>query len=193
MGRQQGEIMAAIGKAGLSAASCAIAVIAAVLAVSVGAQTKTWQGPHGNTNVKPAAVDVCSLMPGLSTGGLVTGNTNGDFGTLAAGESVTMTATLGTATGGTFRIVGDPSGTNTLAGPSGIPGSLTFTSNGTLPGTSVGVGYFIDSAVGGTVNISVTSVCGGSANIPTTSQSNLLVLAALLAICGAAVLIRRRG
>lgn len=136
--------------------------------------------------------DVCLQLPALSANGLDTGDTNGDFGRLAAGESVTMTATLGTAASGTFRIVGDPVGTNTLAGPSGIPGTLTFTSTGTLPGTSVGVGWFIDAANGGTVNIAVSSSCI-IPTIPTTSTSTLLIMAVCLALGGLIVLSRRRS
>ncbi len=150
---------------------------------------QVWNSPKA-----PGPPDVCLLLPALSAAGRVTGNTNGDFGTLGAGQSVTMSATLGTATSGTFRIVGDPGGVNTLAGPSGIPGTLTFTSNGKLPGTSVGVGYFIDAANGGTVNITVTSSCAlSSVPIPTTSPSALLVMAACLALGGLIVLFQRRS
>lgn len=139
-----------------------------------------------------AGADVCARLPGLSASGLGVGHTNGDVGTLGAGESVTMTASLGTAASGSFRIVGDPGGVNTLAGPSAIPGTLTFTSNGTLPGTSIGVGYFIDAANGGTVNIAVTSSCVLQP-VPTTSTNTLLIIAACLALGGVTALYLRRG
>lgn len=158
------------------------------------ASAVVYAQPAGWSNTAPLPpsdpTDVCSELHSLSANGLVAGETNGDFGGLGAGEVVTMTATLGTATSGAFRIVGDPTGTNTLAGPSGIPGTLTFTSNGTLPGTSVGVGWFVDAANGGTVNIAVSCVATA---IPTTSPSALLIMAACLALGGLVVLFRRRN
>ena len=136
------------------------------------------------------AGDVCSRLPGLGETGLVAGNTSGEGGSFAAGESLTMTATLGTATGGTFRIVGDPGGVNTLAGPSSIPGTLTFVSSGALPGSSIGVGYFIDNAFGGTVDITVRSFCV-PVPVPATSITTLPLLALLLGLGSVIILIRR--
>jgi hypothetical protein len=128
-----------------------------------------------------AAVDVCSQIPLLSATGLVAGATNGDFGFIGQGETVTMSATRNTATGGTFRIVGDPAGTVTLAGPSPIPGTLTYNGTGAVPPGGVGVGYFIDTAVGGTVNIAASC---SLQPVPATSPQTLLVLALLLLAAG---------
>jgi hypothetical protein len=128
------------------------------------------------------AADVCSQMAGLSATGLVAGSTNGNFGYIGLGKTVTMTATLNTATAGTFRIVGDPSGTVTLAGPSPIPGTLTYIGTGTVPPGGVGVGFFIDTATGGTVNINVS--CALVSPVPATSPMTLMLIAALLLLAG---------
>ena len=139
-----------------------------------------------------APVDVYRQLPSLSQTGLVASVTNGRVGTFAAGESVTMTATLGTASGGTFRIVGDRGGVNTLAGPWSIPGTLTFVSTGALPGSSIGVGYFIDTATGGAVNSNIRSSCA-AAQVPTTSSSALVLLVTLLTLSAAVALALRRA
>jgi hypothetical protein len=129
-----------------------------------------------------AAVDVCSQMAGLSASGLVAGATNGDApGFIGQGETVTMSATRNTATGGTFRIVADPAGAVTLAGPSPIPGTLTYAGTGAVPPGGIGIGYFIDTAVGGTVNIAVS--CSVQP-VPASSPPTLLVLALLLLTIG---------
>jgi hypothetical protein len=135
------------------------------------------------------AFDACSTIAALSANGLITGATNGQVGaTLASGETITMTTTLGTATGGTFRIVGDPAGAVTLAGPTSIPGTLRF--NGVpLPPAAVGIGYFIDAATGGTVNL--TASCAVQ-QVPTLSQNMLILLAGVLLLVGGTVIVARR-
>lgn len=103
-----------------------------------------------------AASADCGQIPSIS-GTYGSGDTNGWIGTFAPGDYVVMTVTLGTATTGSFRIVGSPAGTPTLAGPSPIPGTLSYTVTGPLPPGSIGIGFFIDSA-DGTVNVAVS--CG---------------------------------
>ena len=138
----------------------------------------------------PSAGDVCSTINNLSQTGLIAGSTNGVVGaTLAQGEVITMTATLGTATDGTFRIVADAGGAITLAGPSPIPGTLRF-GGVPLPAGAQGIGYLIDTATGGTVNI--TASCALLA-IPTLSENMVMLLGAMLLLTGAAVLVRRRS
>jgi hypothetical protein len=102
-----------------------------------------------------AASDTCASIAGIS-GVYNSGDTNGTFGTINAGEVVSVTISLGTATTGSFRIVGDPAGAITLGGPGAIPGTLTF--SGTLPSGAVGIGFFIDSANG---TVIVTASCSG--------------------------------
>jgi len=131
----------------------------------------------------------CAQIAALTATGLVAGATNGVTGTPPPGQQVTMSATLGTATAGTFRIVGDPPGTVTYAGPTAIPGTLNYTTTATLPPGAIGVGYLIDSATGGTVNL--TASCA-PAQVPATSTSSLLAMAALLLLLGAARLYARR-
>ena len=139
---------------------------------------------------QPAPGDICGSIAGLSATGLTTGSTNGVVGaTLAAGEIITMSTTLGTATGGTFRIVADSGGTLTLAGPSPIPGTLRF-SGAPLPPGAEGIGYLIDTATGGTVNL--TASCSLQM-IPTMSDNMLIALGALMLAAGAGVLVHRRN
>jgi hypothetical protein len=135
--------------------------------------------------------DACAQIQGgfLNQTGLTAGSTNGiTGGTIGVGEIVTMTATLGTATGGTFRIVGDPAGTVTVAGPSPIPGTLKW-SGGPIPPPAIGIGYYIDTATGGTVNI--TASCSLQ-QIPTLSENMLIVTAAGLLLLGVLVIAARR-
>jgi hypothetical protein len=131
----------------------------------------------------------CAQIASLTASGLAAGATNGIVGIPPAGQQVTMTATLGTASAGTFRIVGDPAGTVTFAGPTAIPGTLGYATTGTLPAGAIGVGYFIDTAVGGTVN--VTASCG-AIQVPTMSQWGLMLTSAILLALGGAALLRRR-
>jgi hypothetical protein len=136
------------------------------------------------------AVDVCDQMASLSATGQVAGSTNGQFGYIGLGKVVTMTASLNTATAGTFRIVGDPAGAVTLAGPSPIPGTLTYVGTGTVPPGGVGVGFFVDTATGGTVNVNVTCAAPVTA-VPATSHTSLLLMAALLLLAGGFAVHRR--
>ncbi|MBN1967162.1 MAG: hypothetical protein JW910_21085 [Anaerolineae bacterium] len=76
--------------------------------------------------------------------------TNGMFGPFEAGETYTISATLGTATAATIRLVGDPGGVVTLAGPAAVPVTFTYTMPET--GQPGGIGFYID-ATNGTVEI----------------------------------------
>jgi hypothetical protein len=141
-------------------------------------------------------VNICGSMAGLSANGLAAGANNGQFGFIGAGQIVTMTATLNTATGGTFRIASNPTTpfTPNLAGPSPIPGTLTYIGTGAVPPGGQGVGYVIDTATGGTVNLVVTcaAIAAPIAAIPATSATTLMLMAGLLLALGSAFLYRRR-
>jgi hypothetical protein len=144
-----------------------------------------------------AAANVCGLMAGLSANGLAAGANLGQFGFIGAGQIVTMTATLNTASGGTFRIASNPTTpfTPDLAGPSPIPGTLTYIGTGAVPPGGQGVGYVIDTATGGTVNLVVTCAAIAvpiAAAIPATSPTTLMLMAGLLLALGSAFLYRRR-
>ena len=135
------------------------------------------------------AAFVCGQISTLTANGVPAGFTNGIFSILRVGETVTIKATPGTATAGTFRIVGDPAGATTFAGPTTIPGTLVYNGTGSFPPGAGGVGYFIDTAIGGNVNIQAT--CDANA-IPTTSQTALIAMAALMLLLGGGLLYRRR-
>jgi hypothetical protein len=123
--------------------------------------------------------------------GLTTGSTNGEVATFNVGDYVTISAALGTATSGSFAIVSNATGTPVLSGPRSIPGTLNYLVTGPLPPGSIGIGYFIDSATGGTVNISATS-CGPEPNVPTTSRVGLFAMALVLFLIGLVAVARSR-
>jgi len=60
-----------------------------------------------------------------------------------------------------------------------------------LPPGSTGIGYFIDSAIGGTVNISATA-CGAGPSVPTISRVGLFATALVLFLIGLAAVRRTR-
>lgn len=171
------------------AALAAIFGTAALL--PAGAGLAAWETAPG---VLATSTD-CQAISSISGSYTGTGATNGHIGTFAPGDFVTISATLGTATAASYRIVDNSTGspTSTLAGPSGVPGSLSYTVTGPLPAGAIGIGFYIDSA-NGSVNIAAS--CGGAAGpVPTLSQWNLVVLALLTALAGlgALGLSRRRS
>lgn len=93
------------------------------------------------------------------TFGLVSGNydtstliTDGIPGTPIAGEVYTVTIS---GINGTFRIVDDPTGAHTLAGPANMPGTLSYTVP-SIPQNLFGIGFYVDSGSG---TYSVTASC----------------------------------
>lgn len=83
-------------------------------------------------------------------------------GTFTVGDRITVTATLPAGTtAAAFRIVGDPAGTVTLAGPANAPATLVYNVTGVLPAGSFGIGVRIDAVTGQSVNIQ-----GSCVNIP---------------------------
>jgi hypothetical protein len=172
---------------------CGFAAVAALAGASallpVGAASAAWERAPGGL----AASTDCQAISSISGTYPGTGATNGQVGTFAPGDFVTISATLGTATTATYRIVDNASGapSSTLAGPSGVPGSLSYTVTGPLPAGSIGIGFFIDSA-NGTVNIAAS--CSGAVGVvPTLSQWNLVALAVLAALAGLGALRLRRS
>lgn len=113
------------------------------------------------------------------TWGFVQGFTGGDF--------FTFTAT-GNGTG-TWRIVGDGGGAQTLASGGTFPGTLTFE----VPTGQVqpGVGYYVDSYSG--TGDTITASCGSSPHIPIPTQStwSLLLMVMLLGLIGFAAFRRK--
>jgi hypothetical protein len=108
--------------------------------------------PSSTAMAASAECDLVSLISGTYGSGA----TDGILGAFAAGDTITIKVTLLTATSGAFRIVGNDAGSVTLAGPSSVPGTLTYTVTGSLPVGSIGVGFFIDAADG---TVSVEASC----------------------------------
>lgn len=111
------------------------------------------------------------------------GDTNGQFGNYTAGDSFEFIAT-GSGTG-TWRIVGDPDGVQTLASGGTFPGTLTYT----VPvGTTLtGAGFYVDSYTG--PGDTIFGTCGDGiptvqVPVPATSFWSLLVLVMLLGLVG---------
>jgi hypothetical protein len=112
-------------------------------------------GAASQAPLHAASLDCHSI--GLINGTYSVANyTAGWVGTFAPGDVITVSVELGTATSGSFRIVGNSEGTVTLEGPSSIPGTLSHIVTSVLPADSIGVGFFIDSSDG---TVEVTASC----------------------------------
>lgn len=121
----------------------------------------------------------CLQIPQISGTASGAGATSGIPGVFSPGERVTISATLGTATAATYRIVGEPAGAVTLAGPANVPGSLSYTVTGPLPPPSIGIGWFLDTT-NGTVNITATCALAPVEPVPTLSTYGLVATMLLL-------------
>ena len=120
-------------------------------AVPLPARAGTWTTPHAGGK---AASSICSQFGLLSQSFTAApGATAGLQGTPFAGEVFKITAS-GPGSG-IFRIVPDPTGSMTLAGPASVPATLTYTVP-TNPTTGFGVGFYFDSGSG---TVSVTASC----------------------------------
>jgi len=160
----------------LSLSALLVATVGVLLPVSQ-AQA-VWAKPQDQS---PACAEFSGSVPPAT--GLTTGSTDGLPATFSTGAFITISATLGTATAGSFSIVGNGSGSPVLSGPTAIPGTLSYLVTGPLPAGSIGIGYYIDSATGGTVNISATS-CVQEVSLPATNRTGLFTLAFLLCLFG---------
>ena len=132
-------------------------VVLGMFAISSSASSQA--GPWKHAGSSPKAVSaLCSIFGStVSQASLDPTSfyypTEGALGTVAVGEVYTISVT-GSGTG-TFRMVADPSGTITLAGPASVPATLTYTVNTAAPQQSQGVGYYFDS-LSGTVTVNAS-------------------------------------
>lgn len=134
-----------------------IVVCSAIAAFALASSAVTAQSSGWLTRGGTPAGGTCQSFSQIS--GTVTaaaGLTNGIVGPVQVGETyVVSVAGPGT---GTFRIVGDPAGMVTYAGPANVPASLSYTvATATPPVGAVGVGYFF-TAGAGTVTITASLV-----------------------------------
>ncbi len=137
------------------------AILAVSTIVTVHAAGGSWSG------LQPAAASDClALNAQLVSSSNQPANSSvlGQNGTFAVGDRITLTATLPVGTtAGAFRIVGDPGGVVTLAGPANAPATLVYSVTGPLPAGSVGIGVRIDAVTGQSVTIQ-----GSCVNVPAT-------------------------
>jgi hypothetical protein len=156
------------------------------LAVTVAAGGSTTAFAQWGTANSPSAAQasaLCTAFPAISTTTTAgAGVTNGQFGAPAVGEIYTLNVT-GPGTGA-FRLVGDPGGTVTYAGPANVPASISYTVvSATPPAGAAGMGFYFDSG-SGTVTITATCAVAPPASIPASNAFGKLLLGMLLALGG---------
>lgn len=155
-------------------ASLGLTLVATVAFAQVGG----WSGASAPTGGPPPG-PICPGFSALSTTTTAApGVTNGSVGTTRGGEIYTISVS-GPGTG-TFRIVGDPAGTVTFAGPGNVPATLSYTATGAPPPGAVGVGYYFDAGAG---TVTITASCNITP-IPVNNPLGLAMLGLLLAVAG---------
>jgi hypothetical protein len=164
-------------KAGLSSA-----LISAAFSMQLHAATAS--GWSSGTAV--AASANCQVLNAqLAAGSVQPPNSSniGVGGTFAPGDLITVNAGLAGATAGTFRIVADPAGVVTLAGPANAPGTLSYLVTGPLPAGAIGIGVRIDTVNGQALTIG-GSCTDAPRNVPTANGYAVLFGALLLMLSG---------
>lgn len=84
---------------------------------------------------------------------------------------------------GSFRIVGDSGGVITYAGPTSVPGSLSFTVTTPPSPSAEGVGYYFDSGAG-SVTLVASCTAAAAAATPAIGMWGMIALCLLLALVG---------
>ncbi len=168
-------------------------VIALLLFFASSASADNWTNASSNTGSPQVAAisDACSAYGQLAGSVTGPGDTNGQFGSFTAGDSFEFTATGGGT--GTWRIVGDPGGVQTLASGGTFPGTLTYVVPDGV--TLTGAGFFVDTYTGpgdtiiGTCGEGIPSV---QTPVPTLSFWSLLLMVTLLGLVGIAAFKRKQ-
>ena len=163
---------------------CSAIAVFALASSAVTAQSSGW-----TTRGIPAGGTCQNFSQISTTVTAAAGVTNGIVGPVQVGETyVVSVAGPGT---GTFRIVGDPAGMVTYAGPANVPASLSYTvATATPPMGAVGVGYFF-TAGAGTVTITASCSRGGIPSLDARGRALLGLLLALGGVAGVAYMRRR--
>jgi hypothetical protein len=113
----------------------------------------------------------CERYAGQMSGLMVAypGNSAGDNGPFeSAVYSFSVTTGQG-ITGGSVRLVADPAGAQTLAGPFGLPATFSFFMPGDPGDQPPGMGIYIDSVAGGAVEqgfLQIAVTCGYAGCMP---------------------------
>jgi len=171
--------------------SALLATVPLLLASTLSAGPDAWSQTSTSSVRAPEYFSTFCESYGILSGSVnAPGATNGRYGTPSPGERFTFTATgVGT---GTWRIVGDSAGAQTLASGGTFPGTLTFTVPPSLPVT--GVGFYVDTYTGNGDTISGTCQETSSVDVPALSGWSQLALVLLLGSLGfVAFRLRRQG
>ena len=165
---------------------CGVIVLLLIVSSPLGADEWLQGGPK--TNQSATVSDACANYAPFSGPVSGPGSTLGRIDTFTAGDYFVFTAT-GNGTG-SWRIVGEPSGTTTLASGGTFPGTLVYEYEEGV--STLGVGYFVDTYTG--PDDTIFGECGfAPPNVPTLSEWSLVLMAALLGFVGVAVFRRRRA
>lgn len=154
----------------------------ALFASSTALAQSNWQQAPARPAAPAAVSAVCTAFAGLSTTSAVAaGATNGMFGTPQVGETYVLS--VSGPGSGSFRIVGDPAGAVTYAGPGTVPGVLSYSvTSSTPPAGAAGVGYYFDSGAG---TVTITASCGPTpVATPAINRWGIAALGLLLALVG---------
>ncbi len=112
------------------------------------------------------------------------GKTDGIVGLPQVNDTYTISVS-GPGTG-SFRIVGDGAGVVTYAGPTSVPGTLSYTvSNPVPPVGAAGVGFYFDSGSG---TVTLTATCSTVSQLPSINTWGMSLMALLLAVGGGVAL-----
>ncbi len=97
------------------------------------------------------------------------GQVKGSFGPFVGGVFTFTFTEVDPDVGATVRLVADPAGATTLAGPTSVPGTLSFTMPADVGSQPTGLGFYFDSGNEGSVNIAIScgeGVLGCTAYLP---------------------------
>lgn len=172
----------------------ALPVAASALALMLSAGSLTahaaWGGPASGHTLKAGSAFCTQFNNQFSPPvDASSGDTNGDYGTFAPGEVITLTVAAGTSTGSSVSLVYDSDPTAVLAGPLSGPGTLTYT----IPAVSpTGMGYYVHSVTPDTSQIQVSMTCTAKPVTPVPVWGPLGGLLSTLALGGLAAFGLRR-
>ncbi|MBX3080121.1 MAG: hypothetical protein KF716_00715 [Anaerolineae bacterium] len=134
--------------------------------------------PHSAQAISSA----CSFYGAIGGPVTVAGDTNGNFGPFEAGETYTFTMTANAGSSITWRVVADPGGATTLAGPVVTTGTSTLTYTMPASGQPGGIGFYVDAVTGTGGSVATSCNAGGFAGRPIPSNFVLRTITCNVAV-----------